>query len=72
MVTTLSHTHFLCSALLNPWIPKFITSKLTKYHLHLTILPPNGKKGRVFVFVCGCVGGCVCVEVINILSLSLR
>ena len=38
--------HPLHSALLDPWVPKFITDKLTKYHLHLTIMPPNGEKGK--------------------------
>ena len=33
------------SALLDPFIPEFITSRLTSYHLRLTVKPPRGEQG---------------------------
>ncbi|XP_064396205.1 minor histocompatibility antigen H13-like [Halichondria panicea] len=33
-----------CSALLDPFIPEFITSRLTSYHLRLTVKPPRGEQ----------------------------
>lgn len=35
-----------CRAILDPLIPTFIRSRLTHYHLKLTVLPPKGAKGK--------------------------
>ncbi len=42
---------YIRSALLDPFIPEFITSRLTSYHVRLTTKPPSGEQGRVDIIV---------------------
>ena len=37
--------HLFPSAILDPLLPAFITARIKKYHLQLTVTHPNQKKG---------------------------